>query len=191
MHANWAVYLCALTCDLLARRTRVVETGAPDSDARPFLAQWMALWDALALWASSRGREMLPISTSARPALFPEILYAHWPAISGNQMYHTACIMMLEMAPAGVLGEGKEFSRVWHARRVIGISLSNEHEGCLINAIQPLWVAGRGLSHCEEHKVVKELFGRIEARTGWGAVWRLRDLERVWGYEVGELSGTA
>jgi hypothetical protein len=34
---------------------------------------------------------------------------------------------------------------------------------------------------------VAKLFKIIERTTGWGALWRLRDLERAWGYETGEI----
>ena len=193
MHANWAVYLCARTCDLAARRTRTLEVGAPDPDPRPFAVQWRALWEDLGTWAAARGEGMLPIAGGGAQ-LFPEILFAHWPAISGNQMYHTACIMMLEIAPsmsfavtASAAMAGPQTSAIWHARRIIGISLTNPHSGCLINAIQPLFVAGRLLSHRSEHVVVAKLFWRIERLTAWGAIWRLRELERVWGYEGGEI----
>ncbi|KAL1623439.1 hypothetical protein SLS54_004428 [Diplodia seriata] len=120
---------------------------------------------------------------------FPEILFVHWAAISSNQLYHTACILLLtsmppksssslELAPLPV------HNPLWHARRVCGISLSNPHEGCLNNACQPLWIAGRMLGHHSEHAAVIDLIRNIEARTGWGMYWRIRDLEEAWGYRT-------
>ncbi|KAJ5209993.1 Protein of unknown function DUF3468 [Penicillium cf. griseofulvum] len=166
MHANWAVYLCAKTCDLSCRRTRFLELAPP---------------------------AMLPIKTTGMGSgqIFPEILFAHWAAISGNQLYHAACIMMLDMRPVerGPPPSKPHFSAIWHARRVCGISLTNPHSGNLINAIQPLYIAGKLLSHHSEHVEVAKLFKIIERTTGWGALWRLKDLERAWGYEPGEISG--
>jgi hypothetical protein len=134
---------------------------------------------------------MLPIKTigTAPGQSFPQIFFAHWAAISGNQLYHTACIMMLEVKPhgRGLPPLAPNFSTVWHARRVCGISITNPHSGSRINAIQPLYIAGKILSHRSEHIIVAKLIRSIEKTTGWGAVWRLKDLERAWGYEPGEI----
>jgi hypothetical protein len=192
MHANWAVYLCAKTCDLVCRRTMYKERGRIDhTDARPFQEQWDRLWDELQFWMEHRPPLMLPIKTigTAPGQSFPQIFFAHWAAISGNQLYHTACIMMLEVKPhgRGLPPLAPNFSTVWHARRVCGISITNPHSGSRINAIQPLYIAGKILSHRSEHIIVAKLIRSIEKTTGWGAVWRLKDLERAWGYEPGEI----
>lgn len=191
MHANWAVYLCAKTCDLACRQTRAMELGEVGGDTRPFGEQWSALWEELQFWLEKRPGAMLPIKTTAAGGvlIFPEILFAHWAAISGNQLYHAACVMMLDMKPVEVAVPLAKpcFSAVWHARRVCGISLTNPHSGNLINAIQPLYIAGKLLSHHSEHVEVARLFKTVEETTGWGALWRLKDLERAWGYEPGEI----
>ncbi|KAF3391272.1 hypothetical protein F1880_007781 [Penicillium rolfsii] len=196
MHANWAVYLCAKTCDLSCRQTRYLELGEMEAgemndDTRPFAEQWACLWEELQFWLEKRPPAMLPIKTTGIGGgqIFPEILFAHWAAISGNQLYHAACIMMLEMkVPETEKPPTKpHYSSVWHARRVCGISLTNPHSGNLINAIQPLYIAGKLLSHYSEHVEVAKLFKIVEETTGWGALWRLKDLERAWGYEPGEI----
>ncbi|KAJ5698672.1 hypothetical protein N7462_000677 [Penicillium macrosclerotiorum] len=188
MHANWAVYLCAKACDLACRQTRHLELGEMVEDTRPFIDQWTCLWDELQFWLEQRPRAMLPIKTTGIGGgqIFPEILFAHWAAISGNQLYHAACIIMLDMKPPEemVPPSKPHFSAVWHARRVCGISLTNPHSGNLINAIQPLYIAGRLLSHYKEHVEVAKLFKIVEETTGWGALWRLKDLERAWGLPV-------
>ncbi|KFZ25280.1 hypothetical protein V502_00240 [Pseudogymnoascus sp. VKM F-4520 (FW-2644)] len=192
MHANWAVYLCAKTCDLACRRTRYLELGELDEyDTRPSIEQWNRLWDELQYWNEQRPPAILPIKTTGTGSgqIFPEILFAHWAAISSNQLYHTACIIMLEIRPADRLLRSSmpQWSAVWHARRVCGISLTNPHSANLINAIQPLYIAGKLLSHRSEHLAVARLFKIIDKTTGWGAMWRLKDLERAWGYDPGEI----
>ncbi|KAA8646556.1 hypothetical protein EYZ11_013234 [Aspergillus tanneri] len=192
MHANWAVYLCAKTCDLVCRRTRELELGELDtSDSRPFSEQWNRLWDELQFWLAQRPSELLPVKVVSMRGdqMFPEILFAHQAAISGNQLYHTACILLLEIKPAIILLSTSDHlsSSIWHARRVCGISLTNPHRGNLINAIQPLYIAGKLLSHRREQIAVARLFKIIEETTGWGALWRLRDLEAAWGYETNEI----
>jgi hypothetical protein len=192
MHANWAVYLCAKACDLACRRTRYLELDEVDEyDTRPFLEQWSRLWSELLYWTEHRPPAMLPIKTTGTGGdqIFPEIFFAHWAAISGNQLYHTACIIMLEIKPerTALQSPTPHYSAVWHARRICGISLTNPHSGNLINAIQPLYIAGKLLSHRSEHLVVARLFKVIDKTTGWGALWRLKDLERAWGYDPGEV----
>lgn len=191
MHANWAVFLCAKTCDLACRQTRHLELGERVSDPRPFSEQWTALWEELQFWLEKRPLAMLPIKTTGLGGglIFPEILFAHWAAISGNQLYHAACVMMLDLKPPEKIVPLSKpcYSAIWHARRVCGISLTNPHSGNLINAIQPLYIAGKLLSHHSEHVEVARLFKKVEQTTGWGALWRLKDLERAWGYEPGEI----
>lgn len=194
MHANYAVYLCAKVCDLLARRTRDLELGDENyAGGRSFEETWVLLWGELQDWWNGRPPELLPVKTvlsSISDDSFPKILFAHWAAISGNQLYHTACILMLEIKPLGVSGLKRQntYFPLWHARRSVGISLTNPHKGCLANAIQPLYVAGKLFSHREEQAVVVNVIKHIEACTGWGSRWRIESLESVWGYSRGTFT---
>ncbi|KIW97850.1 uncharacterized protein Z519_01434 [Cladophialophora bantiana CBS 173.52] len=187
MYANCAVYLCAKVCDLLARRTRCVELGEENGcNDESFEQEWNKLWSELQGWYTHRPPEMTPvkeIKTGAGGSPFPMIFFPHWAAISSNQLYHTACILMLEIMNNETLDKGKIIhSSLWHARRVVGISLTNPHPGCINNAIQPLHVAGKLFTHFEEHSIIVKLIDSIEARTGWGSRWRIKDLEATWGY---------
>lgn len=193
MYANWAVYLCAKVCDLSYRQTRYLELGETAGDLRPFSEQWNRLWNELQYWTRMRPRVMMPIKNTGMSSghLFPEILFAHCAAISGNQLYHAASIMMLDIRPIkqGMQVSKRQFSAIWHARRVCGISLANPYCGDLMIAIQLLYIAGKLLSHRSEHVAIAKVFSGIERTTGWCASWRLKDLERAWGYEVGEIIG--
>jgi hypothetical protein len=117
---------------------------------------------------------------------FPRILFAHWAAISSNQLYHTASVLLLaaNTKPRSSLNTSSTSTIMWHVKRICGISMTNPHEGCLNNAIQPLWIAGRFLSHSSEQTLVVKTIRHIEALTGWTSTWRIRDLERTWGYKV-------
>ncbi|KAF6829713.1 C6 zinc finger domain-containing protein [Colletotrichum plurivorum] len=189
MHANYAVYLCAKVCELVADRTRYFELGDVDSGRPDDLAErWLRLWDDLQAWTRDRPPELLPVQT-VQSSPFPQILFLHWAAISSNQLYHTACTLLLGSAPRPTPGPGLgklgvAGSAIWHAKCICGISLANPHQGCLNNAIQPLWVAGRLLSHRSEHALLVKLIRSIEAVTGWGTCWRIDDLETAWGYKV-------
>ncbi|PTU17596.1 hypothetical protein P175DRAFT_0487303 [Aspergillus ochraceoroseus IBT 24754] len=183
MHANYAVYLCMKTTELGANRTKFVELGEENGCTTDvFSSRWTQLWNDLQTWLAERPSELLPVQTLPRKP-FPQILFVHWAAISSNQLYHTACILLLKMMPKSLrLTRSHNLSLLWHARRICGISLSNKHHGCLNNAIQPLWIAGRLFSHASEHEQIIKIIRDVEAETGWGACWRIRDLELAWGY---------
>ncbi|CAG9949890.1 unnamed protein product [Clonostachys rosea f. rosea IK726] len=187
MHANHAVFLCAQVCELIADRTRFVELGDRTNgcDAPCFERRWVALWDSLQAWVRDRPPDIVPVElVDAQP--FPQILFVHWAGISSNQLYHTACILLLGYAPAGLRLQdpGHVGSAVWHAKCICGISFTNPHRGCLNNAIQPLWIAGRLLSHRSEHVLIAKLIRSIENMTGWATCWRISDLEVAWGHTV-------
>ncbi|KAJ6104799.1 hypothetical protein N7523_011119 [Penicillium sp. IBT 18751x] len=185
MQANYAVYLCAKTCELVSDRTKFVELATPNEcTGDNFHHRWLRIWDDLQQWFHNRRRELLPVhTTQTKP--FPQILFLHWAAISSNQLYHTACILLLNIMPKPIkLKPEPTVSVLWHARRICGISLANPHHGCLNNAIQPLWIAGRLFSHVSEHVIIINIIRKIEGETGWGAGWRIRDLEIVWGYQT-------
>ncbi|GKT41175.1 uncharacterized protein ColSpa_01356 [Colletotrichum spaethianum] len=169
MHANYAVYLCAKVCELVADRTRYFELGDADGcNPDELTERWIRLWEDLQAWARDRPPELLPVQ-SIQSSPFPQILFLHWAAISSNQLYHTACTLLLGSMPKPLnLKLGATGSAIWHAKCICGISLANPHQGCLNNAIQPLWVAGRLLSHKSEHALLVRLIRSIEAVTGWG-----------------------
>ncbi|KAL7911867.1 putative C6 transcription factor [Trichoderma velutinum] len=169
MHANWV---------------------QEETDGQPFNEQWSQLWNDLEYWAETRGPAMLLVKTKAATGqVFPEILYAHHAAISANQLRHAASIIMLEIQPQDRAGRHSEpqWSALWHARHICGISLTNSHAGSLVNAIQPLFLAGRLFTHPKEHLTIGKLLKFIEDTTGWGTLWRLADLEQVWGYRRGDI----
>jgi len=185
MHANYSVYLCSKVCELVADRTHYVELGENNGcDSATFERRWLRLWHDLQSWLEDRPAEVVPVQfIESRP--FPQILFVHWAGISSNQLYHTACTLLLGSKPREVkLDVGPTGSSIWHAKCICGISLTNPHQGCLNNAIQPLWIAGRLLSHKSEHLLLSKLILSIEAMTGWATNWRIADLEHAWGYKV-------
>lgn len=186
-YACYAVYLCAQVLDLLVLRPHLAErSGAspPPADGAnsAYKARWTALWRYIDEWYSRRPAEMLPISSvtvSTKP--FPMVLYSNPAAISGNQLYHMACILMLRHKPLGFDVKPKPNSIFWHARQTCAISISNDHHGAWTNAVQPLWIAGQWMSHESEQKAILELLERIENETGWGTKRRAEDLREFWG----------
>lgn len=177
--ANYAVYLTAQVLDLLA-----ASPTDPTRDEARFQARWLKLWKYISEWYQERPAPLHPIMTipSSESSPFPTILYSNPAAMSGNQMHHAASILMLQNQPSTVrLGHAsKPRSILWHARQVCGISMSNEHHGAWTNSVQPLWIAGRCMSHPSEHKAILEMLDRIERESGWSTKWRVDDLKEFY-----------
>lgn len=177
MYANYIVHLCAEAMDLFADSAK----GRED-----FSRRWSSLFSRLNDWYHFRPPEMRPVldlpqleTEPERP--FPILLFSNPSAISGNQMYHTAALLMLQRIPRGTrLPQGTR-SMLWHARRICAISISNTDHACWTNCIQPLWIAGRIMSNPSEHRAILKTYELIEKETGWGAKWRADDLRTFWG----------
>ncbi|KND89502.1 hypothetical protein TOPH_05789 [Tolypocladium ophioglossoides CBS 100239] len=180
--ANYAVFLTAQVLDLLAP---VSDTSLHVSNrADPvFGTRWIRLWKHISDWLESRPAPLCPVMTitSSDSSLFPTIIFSNPAAISGNQLYHTASLLMLQNKPRGVRLSPEPRSILWPARRVCAISISSDHHGAWINGVQSLCIAGRCMSHPAEHKAILELLERIETESGWGTRWQAEDLKTFWG----------
>jgi hypothetical protein len=90
---------------------------------------------------------MLPlnlVSTELNESRFPSILLQ-----TGQQSPVTSFILMLDVNSSAGSEANPVDLPIWHARRVVGISLSNPHRGCLNNAVQPLYLAGNLFTHSQ------------------------------------------
>ncbi|KAF4459372.1 regulatory for the arginine catabolic pathway [Fusarium albosuccineum] len=160
--ANYSVYLIAQVLDLLAPLPS--ETlQAPTRNDSNFRARWLKLWKYICDWHEHRPAPLHPIMTipSNDNSPFPTILFSNPAAISGNQLHHTASILMLQNQPSAVRLSlsAKPRSILWHARQVCGISISNDHHGAWTNGIQPLWIAGRSGLALAQDRIIGTLFG--------------------------------
>ncbi|KAL1892600.1 hypothetical protein Sste5346_006885 [Sporothrix stenoceras] len=210
MAANHAIFLMAQVLDLLYAgpeapndKDKEKEHAGSHRPAPPpvwseaYRARWLRLWRRVEDWRARRPAELheiltIPASEAAGSATpFPTLLYSNPAAISGNQMYHTAAVLLLQNLPFSVrfshLASLSPSPRVpphsvlWHARQICGISLTNHHHGAWTNSIQPLWIAGRCMSHVSEHRAILALMRQIQRESGWAAQWRADDLVEVWG----------
>lgn len=184
--ANYSVYLLAQVLDLLAPLPGTTMHVPTRTDPK-FRKRWLQLWSYISDWHDHRPAPLHSVmsipSSDASP--FPTILFSNPAGISGNQLYHTAALVMLQNKPPGIRLTPKPRSILWHARQICAISISNNHHGAWTNAAQPLWIAGRCMSHPAEHKAILELLERIERESGWGTKWRADDLKEFWG-DLGE-----
>jgi hypothetical protein len=189
MCANSIVYLQGRVVDLLCSfgrwEQRHSNPGAMYTNSQ-YVTEWLRLFDLIEAWHHSRPQEMksiLEISSQQYdpPRPFPTVLYPNPPAIAGNQVYHTAALLMLKHKPASLHLHKKPRSMLWHARQICAISISNGNHACWTNSTQPIWIAGQLMSHSSEHKAILELYERVERETGWSTKWRANDLIEYWG----------
>lgn len=144
MWANYAVFLTAKVCHFIWMQTKGMGDTANSSDQASFSHDWFDIWAELQSWRENRPAQLLEFDfpgdddySAGSP--FPFMLFAVPCAISSNQLYHTACLLLLDVKPPSIdlSYAGSSSAGLWHARRICGISSSNEHHGCLNNAIQP------------------------------------------------------
>ncbi|KAF2019168.1 hypothetical protein BU24DRAFT_418775 [Aaosphaeria arxii CBS 175.79] len=185
-HANYSCYLIGKVIDFLyGPEDPKTPNSLNGSVQGSFASQWCELFDQLEHWYIVRPPEMQAFlyqnSTSAQDKTgspFPTALFTNGAAISGNQLHHTASLLMLQNCPRNTK---RTRSLLWHARQICAISISNTHHGCWTNCIQPLWLAGQVMSHPDEHRAITNIYKRIELETGWAATWRAVDLQQHWG----------
>ncbi|KAL1630002.1 hypothetical protein SLS54_000862 [Diplodia seriata] len=191
-YANYAVFLSASVVNVINGRGDTVSN--PDARAE-YVARWKALWDLVEDWYSSRPVEMQPLlsypaSFDDYDFPFPKILYGNPPATNGNQLYHFCAIRLLQEKPKEVVlrsnSQNKKSAKslIWHARQICGIAASNSHHGAWINGLQPLWVAGKLMSHPSEHRAILNVLARIENESGWATKWRADELKEYWGADA-------
>ncbi|KAE8371242.1 hypothetical protein BDV26DRAFT_286933 [Aspergillus bertholletiae] len=195
-YANYTVYLCAQTLGVLFSPASQLPRscvscrylGSPDNQDT-YVHRWKRLFDSVEGWYDNRPNQMKSIfalaAAAGRP--FPTMLYGNGAAISGNQLYHTCALLLLQRKPKTLSLSRRPRSVLWHARQICAISESNTHHGCWTNALQPLWLAGKAMSHYSEHAAIIEILTRIERETGWATAWRVEDLKEFWGEDDDDM----
>lgn len=189
MYANRIVFLCGQVVELLCSAGKWEQRPQNQTPIMPvtlYSKHWSTLFELLEKWYQDRPEEMKPLLTIPSPIdndtkPFQTLFYGNGPAISGNQMYHTATLLMLKYKPTHVQFSKRPQSILWHARQICAISISNSHHGCWTNCVQPLWIAGQHMSHPSEHRAILDIYERIQLETGWATKWRADDLKEYWG----------
>ncbi|TIA07567.1 hypothetical protein D6C80_09715 [Aureobasidium pullulans] len=180
-YANYSLFLCASVLNVVSSHDTSTERDSSYS------AKWKALFDLLIDWHANRPQEMRPLTPWANEredeGPFPVVIYTNAAAVSANQLYHTATLLMLQAKPNDVRVRGQR-SIFWHARQAIGISVSNLSHSAWTNALQPIYFAGKIMSSKAEHQVVLETLAEIERTTGFATQWRAQDLKEYWDDEA-------
>lgn len=136
MYANYMVFLCSRVLNLISN----------DNENSQYSQDWEKLWEELIRWHAECPEELRPFA-ECEDTPFPGILYLAGPAVSSNQLYHMAIILMIENKPRRykivasdhVVCPSSVFyfprilltsqkSTIWHAKRICSISLNNTHQ---------------------------------------------------------------
>ncbi|KAJ6053341.1 uncharacterized protein N7446_009353 [Penicillium canescens] len=151
--------------------------------------------------------------------VFPEALYIRSAPNCGNTFYHSGCMLLLQ---TGLVTQGPEHlyasfkeetgNIIWHARELVGISISNPSHANWVNQLQPLFIAGTVFGSsvaspsvrdtlsvspgdapsaaenhdfdefCSEKILLLKHLARIERETGWKTSDRAAELRMLWGF---------
>ncbi|KAJ6054767.1 uncharacterized protein N7446_001488 [Penicillium canescens] len=162
------------------------------SPYRPPLHTWMQLVEELEQWYRERPQEfqpMLELEMDDRLAgperSFPVVLFANGAGLFGNQLYHTAMLLLLHNKPrtARITDfQSAAMSPLWHAQRVCSISLHNDRRECWDPCLlASFFVAARRMTHESQQQEVLRGFDRICTVTGWNAHDSVQGLRVEWG----------
>jgi hypothetical protein len=166
-YAYRPLWLCARAIHFMHN-----EDISPD---RPPLHTWMQLVEELEMDDQLAGSERS----------FPVVLFANGAGLFGNQLYHTAMLILLQNKPR--TARITEFysaamSPLWHAQRVCSIALHNDRRECWDPCLLASFVvAARRMTHeSQQHEVLRG-FDRIRTVTGWNAHDSVQGLRAEWG----------
>lgn len=86
MYANYIVFLCSRVLNLITK------------DSKNFHQEWEFLWNEIIDWNLNRPFHLKPLlSYDDKP--FPGVLFLNGPAISANQLFHMAVILLTQNKP--------------------------------------------------------------------------------------------
>ena len=148
---------------------------------------WVQIIDELSEWYHNRPQEfhpMLELSIQDPGENFPVVLFSHGAGVFGNQLYHTAMLLLIQAKPRTaklVNYQPAIMSPLWHARQICSIALNNDRRECWdLSLLASFLVAARRMTHESQHNEILNGFDRIRALTGWDIHESLCPLREEW-----------
>ncbi|KAJ5348396.1 uncharacterized protein N7506_001649 [Penicillium brevicompactum] len=188
------------------------------SQASAFKATASALWHELQTWKSLSRNGVHKISAQYGLTSLDHENSANIPDC-GNTFFHSGCMLLLQ---TGILVRGVEdgyqhshgdtHNIFWHARELVGSSMSNPSHANWVNQLQPLFIAGTVFgnsvatpvirdimsgsksdghtaredyeddNYCSEKIILLKHLAKIERETGWKTSDRAAELRKLWGF---------
>ncbi|KXJ96232.1 hypothetical protein Micbo1qcDRAFT_231307 [Microdochium bolleyi] len=182
------VYCSAMQALIYCIRALALAFGeVPASTPGGMVGAWLSLIDDLNTWYTTRTQEFQSImETSDSDDGLPTILFTSGAGGFGNQMYHTAMLLLLRHKPrtAQVTGHLKSSatSFLWHARRICGIALNNDLQECWDPClVSSLVIAAKRMSHEDQHRTILHGLRRVQSLTKWDVSRYEAILQAEWG----------
>jgi hypothetical protein len=183
-YAYRPLWLCARAIHFMHN-----EDSSPD---RPTLHTWMQLVEELEQWYRERPQEFQPMlelemddHLAGPERSFPIVLFANGAGLFGNQLYHTAMLLLLHNKPRTAritVFHSAAMSPLWHAQRVCSIALHNDRRECWDPCLMAsFFVAARRMTHESQQQEVLRGYDRIRTVTGWNAHDSVQGLRAEWG----------
>ncbi|KAF7193667.1 hypothetical protein HII31_05013, partial [Pseudocercospora fuligena] len=175
LHAQIAIWLTARVVNLVAE-------NLPASQSHDYLSLSAAMrtWEDMGAEATRPVVERAANIEADHP--FPQILFSTHSSTIGHTQFHTAMCLLLEyeMAQPGADLVSLKDLAYEHALKCAGIIETNNHTACLVNSLQPAYVAGKHMKKKYEKFAVLELLAQIQKKTGWKCEWRSDGLREFW-----------
>lgn len=175
---------------LSARAIRFMHNEEISQD-RPPLHAWMELVEELEQWYRERPQEFLPMleldmdhRLAGPEQSLPVVLFANGAGLFGNQLYHTAMLILLHCRPRTARVNdfhSAAMSPLWHAQRICSIALHNDRRECWDPCLLASFLmAARRMTHESQQQAVTQGFERIRIVTGWDTSGCLHKLQAEW-----------
>ncbi|CAG7931966.1 unnamed protein product [Penicillium olsonii] len=175
---------------LSARAIRFMHNEEISQD-RPPLHAWMELVEELEQWYRERPQEFLPMleldmdhRLAGPEQSLPVVLFANGAGLFGNQLYHTAMLILLHCRPRTARVNdfhSTAMSPLWHAQRICSIALHNDRRECWDPCLLASFLmAARRMTHETQQQAVTQGFERIRTVTGWDTSDCLHKLQAEW-----------
>lgn len=170
------VFQCAHTPLVLCVRAMNLCWGEGSERFGPsgdMVSTWSSLVDDLNAWYHQRPQEFNSmVEFDNGDDAFPIVLFTSGAAVFGNQLYHTAMLVLLRHKPRTVMIPVKQrsstLSYLWHARRICGIALNNDRRECWdMSLVASFFLAARTMTHEAQHEVLLAGIDKVAALTGW------------------------
>jgi hypothetical protein len=153
-----------------------------------FIQSWKNLIKELEDWREQRPDEFKPIIEVASPldsdSTFPIILFSNGAGAFGQQMYHTAMLILLLKKPRTVqLSHFPSFlqSSLWHAQCICSIALNNDRRDFWDPSLLASFLfAAKRMSHELQQQNIIHGLDRIQYLTGWDIRSCVVELREHW-----------
>lgn len=188
---NRMLKLCARAANLCSGYPSrpLLGSHGPDDAGLPLAQEWRLIAEELNAWYCSRPEKLQPVveldhsPTDAEP-LFPAILFTNGAAILGNQMYHTAMMLLLQHKPRTLVLDRRRlpaWSPLWHAQRVCGIALSNDRRECWdLLLLASFYLAAKSMTYEPQQRHLLRGLDVVSRLTKWNVDHLKTMLQQEW-----------